>query len=179
VRRFLAQIANLFRGRAAEHEMSREIETHVALLEENFRARGLPAEEAKLAARRVYGGIEQAKELHREARTLVWVEHLLKDLRYGIRNLLHAPGFTAVAVLTLALGIGANTAIFTLLHAALWKPLPVEHPEEIYHLMRMSTVGDFAGEFSTSYPLFQQFAKSARPWGEVFATNQVGSKKFG
>src|SRR5262249_32770876 len=85
----------------------------------------------------------------------------------------------AVVVLTVGLGIGVATAVFALLHGALWKSLPVDHPEEIYHLMRMSTAGDFAGEFSTSYPLFQQFAKAARPWGEVFATNLVASKKFG
>jgi len=179
MRRFLAQVANLFRGRAAEREMSREIESHLALLEENFRAHGLPPLEAKVAAQRAYGGVERAKELHREARSLVWLEHIAKDVRYGIRNLARAPGFTAAVVLTLALGIGANTAIFTLLHAALWKPLPVDHPEQIYHLMRVSVAGDFAGEFSTSYPLFRQFAKAARPWGEVFATSQVASKKFG
>src|SRR5215472_12945747 len=79
MRRFLAQVAILFRGRAAEREMSREIESHLALLEENFRARGLPPHEAKLAAQRAYGGVEQAKELHREARSLVWLEHIAKE----------------------------------------------------------------------------------------------------
>src|SRR5207253_5894035 len=64
-------------------------------------------------------------------------------------------------LLTLTLGIGANTAIFTLLHASLWRPLPVKDPQEIFHLMRMSSGGDFAGEFSYSYPLFQQLSKIA------------------
>src|SRR6516162_10476415 len=90
-----------------------------------------------------------------------------------------SPGFTTVAVFTLALGIGANTAIFSLLHASLWSPLPVSDPKEIFHLMRSSSEGDFAGESSYSYPLFQQFSKTAAPFGEVFATELVGSQKFG
>jgi predicted permease len=104
---------------------------------------------------------------------------LAHDLRYALRQLRKNPGFTAVAVLTLALGIGANTAIFTLLHASLWSPLPVADPKEIFHVMRASSEGDFAGEFSYSYPLFQQFIKMASPLGEVFATELVGSQKFG
>ena len=104
---------------------------------------------------------------------------LAQDLRYALRQLRKNPGFTAVAVLILALGIGANTAIFTLLHACLWSPLPVSDPKEIFHVMRASSEGDFAGEFSYSYPLFQQFSKVAAPWGEVFATEVVGPRKFG
>src|SRR5215467_6673030 len=82
------------------------------------------------------------------------------------------PSFTAITVLTLALGIGANTAIFTLLHASLWSPLPVSDPKEIFHAMRASSEGDFAGEFSYSYPLFQQFSKIASPLGEAFVSDQ-------
>jgi len=104
---------------------------------------------------------------------------LAQDLRYAPRQLRKNPGFTAVAVLILALGIGANTAIFTLLHACLWSPLPVSDPKEIFRVMRASSEGDFAGEFSYSYPLFQQFSKMAAPWGEVFATEVVGPRKFG
>jgi predicted permease len=104
---------------------------------------------------------------------------LAQDLRYALRQLRKNPGFTAVAILTLALGIGANTAIFTLLHASLWRPLAVSDPKEIFHVMRASSEGDFAGEFSYSYPLFQQFRKIASPLGEVFATELVRSTKFG
>lgn len=70
---------------------------------------------------------------------------LLQDVRYALRQLRKNPGFTAAAVLTLALGIGANTSIFTLLHASLWSPLPVSDPKEIFHVMRASSEGDFAG----------------------------------
>jgi predicted permease len=104
---------------------------------------------------------------------------LAQDLRYALRQSRKNPGFTAVAVLTLALGIGANTAIFTLLHASLWNPLPVSDPKEIFQVLRASSGGDFAGEFSYSYPLFQRFSKIASPLGEVFATELVRSTKFG
>src|SRR5437016_9590524 len=125
------------------------------------------------------GGVEQTKEQCRDARRVTWIQNFVQDLHIGLRMLRKSPSFTAVAILTLALGIGANTAIFTLLHVSLWTPLAVRDPKEIFHLMRASSQGDFAGEFSYSYPLFQQFSRIASPWGEVFATERVGSTKFG
>jgi len=170
---------SLFRRGRVERELDDELRFHLdEQIAENLAA-GMSAEEARCAARRSVGGMEQIKEECRDMRGTGWTQDFAQDVRYGLRMLGKNPGFTAVAVLTLALGIGANTAIFTLLHATLWKPLPVDHPEEIYHLMRTSPSGDFAGEFSISYVLFQQLAKTALPWGEVVASGRVFRPKFG
>jgi hypothetical protein len=97
MKRIFPKLANLvFRGRA-ERELAREIDAHLTLLQDDFEQRGLPPEEAALAARRAYGGVEQAKELHREARSFVFIEQLFKDVLYSGRNLLRNPGFKGAA----------------------------------------------------------------------------------
>ena len=139
MRRFLARVANLFRGRGAERELVREITAHIALLQEEFERRGLSPYEAKLAARRTYGGVEQAKELHREARSLLWIEHLVKDSRYGARNLFGRPPLQPWPYLTLALGIGANTAIFGVVNAVLLRPLAYKDADRLVTVLHYGT----------------------------------------
>src|SRR5207237_1101922 len=173
------RLRSLCRWAQADQELNDELRDHLARKTEEYVAQGMTQGEAYRRARLDLGGIEQTKEKCRNAHRVNWIQDFVQDLRFGLRLLRKSPGFTAVAVLTLALGIGANTAIFTLLHASLWTPLPVSDPKEIFHLMRASSEGDFAGEFSYSYPLFQQFSRIASPWGEVFATERVGSTKFG
>jgi len=134
--RFFARFANLFRRRNAEREMAREIESHLALIREDFERAGLSPREAALAARRAYGGVEQSKELHRDARSFVWIEQFFKDIRYACRSLLRAPGFTLVAAIALALGLGANAAIFAVYDATMMKPLPLADPDRVVRLKR-------------------------------------------
>src|SRR5580693_2318623 len=134
LRRLLSKFWCLFHNARAEEELEREITAHLALLEDDFLRKGMSAEEAHLAARRAYGGVEQAKQLHRDERSILWLEQLRQDVRYAFRQVRRSPGFAATVILTIALGIGANTAIFTLVHAILMKSLPVANPASLYRI---------------------------------------------
>jgi predicted permease len=131
VRQFLLRIVNTLTGRRAERQMSREIEAHLAILEEEFRRRGMTPEAARLAARREFGGVEQAKEVQRDARALPWLEDASRDVAYGLRTLRRTPGFTAVAVVTLGLGIGAVTVIYSVVRNVVLDPFPYAHSDRL------------------------------------------------
>ncbi len=133
MRRFLQRLANLFRP-AAEREMQREIAAHLALIEEDFAKQGLPPAEARRAARRAYGDLEQSKELHREARTFAWLHELRRDISYGVRTLRQHPAFTLATLAVLTLGIGLTTAVFSIVDAVLLKPLPVRDADRLVGL---------------------------------------------
>src|SRR5262244_3923726 len=131
LRILMAKLRGLFLKRRLEQEMQDEINAHLEMqIEDNLR-QGMSPEEARYLALRKFGGVEQMKETHRDRRSLASVETLLRDLKYGFRMLRRSPGVTAVAVLSLALGIGANTALFSVVDAVLLKTLPVEAPERL------------------------------------------------
>jgi len=131
VRSYLARWLALAQKPRLEREINGEIRAHLELAERDYIAAGMTLEEARRAARRNFGGIEQMKEEHREQRGMPWMETLLRDLRYGLAALLRDPGFAAIAIGVLALGIGANTAMFSLVDAVLLRPLPFPNPERI------------------------------------------------
>src|SRR5580765_1240000 len=131
LRIFLSRLRGLFRKRKLEEEMADEIQWHLEMQIDDHLRQGLSPEEARYLALRKFGGVEQVKETYREGRSLAGVETFLRDLRYGLRMLRRSPGVTAVAILSLALGIGANTALFSVVDAVLLKTLPVEDPERL------------------------------------------------
>ena len=162
---------SLFRKRRLEQELDEELRSHLEMLiEENLR-KGMSSEEARYAARRSLGGVEQMKEVYREQRGLPVIETLVQDLRYGLRMLLKNRGFTAVAVLTLALGIGANTAIFSLINAVMLRMLPVREPERLALFAEVDTRGT---RESFSYPLYERFLDHQSSFTGICAASSEG-----
>ena len=128
---FLSRLRGLFTKQKLEHELSDEIQSHIEMQIDDLVRQGMSPEEARYLALRKFGGVDQVKETYRDGRTLPFVETFFRDLRYGLRMLRRSPGMTAVAILSLALGIGANTALFSVVDAVLLKSLPVKDPEQL------------------------------------------------
>ncbi len=131
LRVFWSRLRGLFLKRKLEDELADEIQSHLEMQIEDHLRQGMNPNEARHLALRKFGGVDQVKETYRERRSLPSVETFIRDLRYGLRMLRRSPGMTAVAILSLALGIGANTALFSAVDAVLLKTLPVEEPEQL------------------------------------------------
>jgi predicted permease len=125
------RVRSLLRRRTVESELDEELAFHVAHLTDKLIAAGVPHEEARRRARIELGGLEQTREDCREARGVSFVEHLVRDMGYALRMFVKSPGFTGAVVLSLALGIGANTAVFSLINALMWRQVPVTDPETL------------------------------------------------
>jgi predicted permease len=131
LRRILVRLYLLFANSKVEAELEREIGAHLGLLEDEYLRQGMTPEQARRAARMACGGVEQAKQLHRDERGFQALSHILQDARYTFRQLRRSPGFTVTAILMLALGIGATTAIFSIVEGVLLRPLPFPDPDRL------------------------------------------------
>src|SRR5580692_203874 len=161
------------RPRRNPQDFSDELQAHLALEAQQLKKEGIPSGEAEMAARRRLGNMVQSEERFYESSRWIWLEQLRKDIHLALRQLAHSKGFTAVALLTLALGIGANTAVFTLVHAVMLQSLPVENPSQLYRLGDTNdccVIGGYQGSFSIySYPLYQYLRDHTPEFEELAA----------
>jgi len=166
IRSLVSKTRSSLSPRPAEREFEHELETHLNLLAEENVHRGMPPEQARRAARLRLGGLTQLKETNRELRGLPILETFLQDTRYALRTLRKNPGFTAVAVLTLALGIGANTAIFSVVYAVLLKPLPFTNPDQLVTAFQANKQQGVA-ETGCSYLNFEEWRAQNHVFSEM------------
>jgi hypothetical protein len=165
LRALLIRLAGLFRKERQEREVSSELESHLQLhIEDNLRA-GMSPTEARRSALIKLGGVEQTKESYRERRGLPVLETLAQDIRFSVRTLGRNPGFTTVAVLTLALGVGANTALFSVVKAVLLNSLPYRQPDRLVTVAR--------GDSQTPNPTNVSFGETEDWKGRARSLHQI------
>ena len=167
IRTLFAKFSALFRRRRLDDDLSRELGSHLTLLEANYRERGLTPVDARRAARLSLGGVEQAKERHRDERSFVWLDDAWRDAAYAIRLLRRTRLTTVVTVCSLAIGIGANTAVFTVANALLFRPPgAVADPHRLVDI----GIGRVDGGFNPgSYPLYVEVRGRATTLDGVYA----------
>jgi hypothetical protein len=170
LRRALLRLYHVVRPGRAERQLTREIEAHLALLEEDFWRKGRSPADARAAARRAFGGVEQAKELYRDARSFMTLDDLRRDIGYAARTLRRTPGFTAVAIVTLTLGIGSVAVIYSVIHNVLLEPFPYPHSRRMVDVVVRDASNNIL-RGALPVPEFLDYQEQATAFEDVIGTN--------
>ncbi len=152
IRVLLSRCSAFFRSRQLDADLDEELRAHIELAIEEHRAHGMTEQQARTAALRAVGGVTQVRESYRVQRGLPWLEETARDIRFAFRKLLHSPGFALTAILTLAVGIGANVVVFSVLNGILLRPLNVPQPNNLVQIAGEGNRGD-----SQSYPDYRDY----------------------
>lgn len=171
----IAKLRNLVSSRRADSEFEREIRTHIRFLEEEFLGQGMRPEEARRKARLSCGNLELARQSHRDGRAFLWLVQAFQDVRHALGSMRRSKGFTGAAVLTLALGIGANTAVFSVIDAVLLRPLNYPDPDRIVQFFLSSPVGSAQGESISDLRFLRDGASSV----EQISAYDFGQSEMG
>src|ERR1700722_4908178 len=170
MRILISRCRAFFRSRKLDDDLDEELRSHIEFAVEENLKRGMNAQQARTAALKEFGGMTQTQEDYRMQRGLPLIEQVGRDLRFAIRQLLKSPGFTMVALLTLALGMGANTAVFSLINGLLLRPLPVPHAEQLA-LLRLVESDSDPNDYSFCAPFFRGLENLHEVFSDVFAYN--------
>jgi putative ABC transport system permease protein len=154
--RFRSWLHSTLHRSQTERDMDAELRFHLETYSDDLIGNGIPWDEAFRRAHLEFGGLERAKEECRDARGITFLESLFQDIRYALRTLLNSPAFTAIAILTLALGIGANTAIFSLIDTVVLRMLPVRNPQELVQLSHLDPALGGQGDFYFTNAIWEQ-----------------------
>ena len=167
VRTLFSRIASVFRGRSLDASLDEELRAHVDMAAEDHIRNGVPKAEARRLALREFGGVTQAREAYRLQRGLPLIEQIRRDVRFGIYQLWKSPGFTLTAILTLALGVGANTTVFSMINGLLLRPLPVPQSNRLAVLGM--NLGGPQPNYSFPEPIFRTLERRHSAFSTVFA----------